>query len=134
MKYITLVLGFFMTMFMGCLAIAQEVKEIAMPEELSDIGGIMDVIAEGIKNSNSLLYGAGITLILVLLIKKYVMPKLSIGNGTLPFISIGVGIIAGLSLAIVNGGTIMEASLAIMSGPLASTLWDAVAKYFFKKE
>lgn len=119
------------TLFIPFIAWAQEIKA---PEQLEDLGGYIPIIIEAFKNGQWLMFGSLIALVATFAVKKYVFPKLKLGSGLLPIVSAVIGVIGGVGLAIANKAEPAEAALAVMSGPLASTLWDAILKYFFKKE
>jgi hypothetical protein len=86
-----------------------------------------------LKSGNFLLAGSLVTLLLVFAIRKYVFPKINIGDGALPIVSIILGMFVGSAGAIIGGATAPQALLAVLSGPLASSLWSSLLKYFFKK-
>lgn len=121
---------FVLLSFLGFAAFAEAVLP---PESVEQAIGFLPILIEAFKNSNWLAFGAGVSLILTFIAKQYVLPKLNLGNGLLPLVSAGVGVIAGVGGAVLAGSTVEAALLAVLSGPLASTIWDAVAKYFFAK-
>jgi hypothetical protein len=115
---------------------AEKVAEVPMleqPMEVGDLSQFFPALLDAYKNSNWLILGAIIALILTLLVRKYVLPMMKLGSGVLPFVSALLGLISGVGLAVANGASLQAASMAVLSGPLASTLWNSGAKYFFKK-
>lgn len=140
MKYL---LTLFLVIFTSLPAWAQEAAvdaskatvtaTLEAPQEVGDVMGFLPVIIHAAQNGQWLLFGALIALVVTFIAKKYILPKLKLGNGLLPLISALVGMVGGVGLAIANGAEPLQASLAVLSGPLASTLWDALIKYFFKK-
>jgi hypothetical protein len=115
-------------LFMPLFAWAQE------PETVAGAGSMLKPIWDAIGNGSYLLAGAGITLILVFVFRKYVMDKIGLGSGVLPLVSAVLGVISGLAVSVWGGANGGEAAMAMLSGPAAGMLWDAVFKYFFKKE
>jgi len=116
------------------LAMAQEIpKIIAQPESVEGLSVFLPAIITAYQSSNWLILGALLAMVVTFLVKKYVLKKLKLGTGILPIISAMVGIVGGVGLAVISGATPQEASMAVLSGPLASTLWASGAKYFFKK-
>lgn len=91
------------------------------------------VLTEAVQNGQYLLAAAALTLIMVVLFRKLLMPRLGLKAGVLPLVSAILGCLTGGSLAILAGANAQQATMAVLAGPLASTLWDALAKYFFKK-
>jgi hypothetical protein len=122
-------LAIFGALFMTACAALPALAQAVDPDPLSYIG----VIWAAIQSGQYLAAGAGVTLILVLLIKKYLLPKLGLGSGILPVVSIVLGIVSGVGMAIMGGAPLGAAIAAAFSGPVASSLWDALIKYFFKK-
>lgn len=129
--------GFYLTTF---AAIAQAAAQVPPPSQvpvatepstIDDVVKMFPLIVEAFKNGQYLLIGALVTLVLVFIFRQYLLPKLKIfTTNVLPLVSAVLGIIVGSSISVVGGASITEALLACLSGPLASTLWQAVAKYF----
>lgn len=107
---------------------------VAEPGSPADVAAFLPALIQAAKQGNWLLVGAIVALILTFLTRKLLLPKLKLGHGALPLISAVIGVVAGVGIAIVGGANLNEASFAVLSGPLASTLWDAAVKYFFKKD
>ena len=122
----------FGTLFLTACASLPALAQVAAPAD-GDIVGYIPAIWLAIQQGNWLLAGAGVTLILTLLVKKFLLPKIGVGNGVLPIVSAVLGIVSGVGMAILGGAPLGAAAAAVFSGPLASMLWDAVVKYFFKK-
>lgn len=126
MRYI-----FFAVIFLlSSLCIAQVIE----PEKIQDALGLLPVLFSFIKNGQWLLAGAAISLIVTFVSRHYIFPKIKVGDGVLPIYSALVGCLAGVSLAVLNNATLGEATIAVMSGPAASLLWDSAVKYFFQKK
>lgn len=104
-----------------------------IPSDLNVVVGFIPVLIAAWKNGQWVLVGAILSLILTFAFRKFLMPSLKLGSGVLPLVSAVLGVVAGVGAAIVGGAELMPAVLAVFSGPLASTLWDAAVKYFFKK-
>lgn len=115
-------------LFMPLLAWAQEPETIG--EATSMLQPIWDMFAQG----KYLAAGAGVTLVLVFVFRKYVMGKLGLGTGILPLVSAVLGVVSGLAVSVWGGASGGEAAMAMLSGPAAGMLWDAAIKYFFNKE
>ena len=107
---------------------------VAEPGDLEQAIGMLPTIIEAAKNSNWLLFGALVSLILTFVVKKYVLPKAGLGNGVLPWVSILLGLLAGVGGAVAAGAKIEAALLAVLSGPVASSLWEMIVQYFVKKD
>lgn len=107
--------------------------QVTEPVDVSGIVGILPAILNAFKNGQYLLAGALVSLILTFVIKTFVLPKVKLGNGVLPIVSALIGCLAGVSIAVANGAEPLAATLAVFSGPVASTLWDSIVKYFFPK-
>jgi hypothetical protein len=119
------------TLFLtGCMALPA-LAQIVPPIE--DPVGYLPALWLAIQNGQWLVVGAIVTLILVLLFKKLVLPKIGLGTGILPIVSAIIGVVTGVGLAIMGGAPLAAAAAAVFSGPLAGLLWDALVKYFFKK-
>jgi hypothetical protein len=127
------VLLFILTFGFAAWALAEEVAKIVEPEKIDQVLGFLPAIVEAFKSGHYLMAGALVSLVVTFGIRQYVLPKLKVADGLLPLISAVVGMIAGVSLAVANQAPIGEAAMAVMSGPLASTLWSGALKYFFKK-
>lgn len=109
-----------------CLAFAQ-----AEPSTIEGAVGLLPAIYAAVKSGNYLLAGASLTLVLVFVVRQYLLPKLSVSASALPVISIVIGILSGAAVSVVGGATLSQAALAMLSGPLASSLWSTAIKYLF---
>jgi hypothetical protein len=107
---------------------------IAEPATIEESLKLIPLLLELFKNGNFLAAGALITLFLVFFLKKYALPKLGLTTAVLPIASAVLGVIAGLSVALLGGANLTQALLAVGSGPTASLLWDAAIKFFVKKQ
>lgn len=99
------------------------------PTDLGSAASFLPAIIAAFKNGQYLAGGALLSLILTWAIKMYILPKLNLGNGWLPIIAAVVGIFGGVGLAVANGGSLGAAALAVLSGPLATALYEAVMQY-----
>lgn len=115
----------------GCLAFAAEVLP---PESAEQVIGLIPTLIELFKNGSYLAFAAGVVMILTFIIKKYVLPKFGLGKGWLPIVAIIIGVLGSWAASVFGGASPLESILAVFSGPTAIALWDAIAKYFFKKE
>ena len=112
----------------GSVVLAQEVLP---PETIDQALGFIPGIIEAAKNSNWVMFGAGVAMVLTWVIKEYVFPKIGLGNALLPWVSLVIGVLSGYGGAVFMGATPEAALLGLMSGPVASMLWAAVGQYFF---
>lgn len=103
------------------------------PESIEQVTGMLQPILALISNGNYLAAAAGITMILVLGFRKLVMPRLGLGVGVLPLVSAVIGVLSGAMVSVYGGATLTQGALAMLAGPAAGLLWDAVIKYFVKK-
>ncbi|SRR5574343_595885 len=109
-------------------ALAQDV--VAEPNVPSLLGSVLKNIATG----QYVMAASALVLILVYLFRKFVLPKLSLGNGVLPYITIALGALVGILSNIVAGvGPAEAANIILISGPGAAMLWDSVFKLMAKK-
>lgn len=112
-------------------AFAQEVSE---PETIDQALGYLPLLIEAFKLGKWPVFGALATLVLVFIFRQFILPKLKIfSTEILPIVSAVLGIFVGLAVALAGGAPIGGALMAVLSGPLASTLWMAVVKYFAPK-
>jgi hypothetical protein len=118
---------FFAGLFMPLFVWATE------PGTVGEATGMLAPIWEAIKNGKYLLAGAGVTLVLVFAFRKFLMDKLGLGTGVLPLVSAGIGILSAIASSLWLGASLPEAGMAVLAGPAAGLLWDAVIKYFVKK-
>lgn len=109
-------------------------QAIGEPGSVEQAVGMLPILVNFAKAGNWLMFGAALSLLLTFAIKKYVLPKVGLGNGVLPLVSIVLGVVAGVGAAVLGGASVQAATLAVLSGPLASSLWDALFQYFFKKD
>lgn len=106
---------------------------IAEPVDANSLAGLMAVLLNFAHNGQYLLAGGVITLIICFALNQYILPKLNLGGAIVPLVSPFIGVISGVGLALANGGKPLAAALAVMSGPLAGHLYEAIAQYFVKK-
>jgi hypothetical protein len=119
------------------IALAQDVGPTPLPVEPQDLDAALNLITLIIshaKDGKYLLAGAAATLVLVFAFRKFAMPRLKLKPGVLPLVSAITGALSGWGIAVMAGATAGQAAVALLSGPIASTLWDALVKYFFKKD
>lgn len=112
------------------VAHADEVAPVPEPDSLEKAIGFIPTIIEAAKSSNWLLFGGLVALVLTFVVKKYVLPKVNLGTGVLPWVSIVLGLLAGVGGAVAAGAKLEAALLAVLSGPLASTIWETIVQYF----
>lgn len=105
-----------------------------IPTEIGKVVGFFPVLIAAWKSGQWLMVGAVLSLMLTFAFRKFLLPSLKLGSGVLPLVSAALGVIAGVGAAIIGGADMASASMAVLSGPLASTLWDSLVKYFFKKQ
>jgi hypothetical protein len=100
------------------------------PQSVDQAVGMLPVLASFWHNGAYLAFGAGVALILCFVLNQYVFPKLKMGPALVPIASGIIGIIAGVGLAVVNGASLQSASLAVLSGSVATHLWESIFQYF----
>lgn len=101
------------------------------PQSVEQAAAFLPTLILLAKNGQWLLFGALLTLVLVFLIRQYVLPSFGLKNPKLlPLVSVILGMLVGVGVAVLGGAKPEAALLASLSGPLASSLWGAVVKYF----
>jgi hypothetical protein len=121
----------YLALFAPLFAWAQAAVDV--PTDLNGVAAFIPALLQAIKSGNWLLFGAFVSLILTYALRTYVLPKMGVGSGALPWISLVIGAVAGIGGAVAGGATLGAAAMAALSGPLASTLWDMVFQYFLPK-
>jgi hypothetical protein len=121
----TLIFG--MLAFLGLAAFAQ----ITQPETVEKAVGLLPMIYEAFKSGQTLMAAALLTLVIVFVVRQYVLPKLNVSAALLPLVSLIVGALSALAISVASGATLQAAAMALMAGPLASSLWSVLIKYFF---
>lgn len=134
MNFFYRLMAFAFVCLLPMITLAQELIQPGEPQDINEVVTLLGTVIKYFKEGQYLLGGAALTLILVFAFRKFVMPKMKLKAGVLPLISAVTGCLVGVSLAILAGATATQALLSVGAGPLASTLWDALIKYFFKKE
>ena len=112
----------------GFMAFAQDVPK--EPGSLQDVAQLLPLLLEFGKSGKWLLFGAALTMVLVFVLRQYVLPKLGLTTKVLPLVSAVLGALVGVAGPLLMGADPKAALLAVLSGPVASTLWQAVFKYF----
>ena len=133
MKAIYGIYAMFAALFFTVIAWAQEVVPVPVPETLDQALGFISGLIVAAQSSNWLAFGAGCAMILTFAVKTYVLPKIGLGNGVLPWVSLLLGAVTGYGGAILAGASHEAAMMALLSGPVASMLWAAIAQYIFPK-
>lgn len=103
------------------------------PQSLDQVVNLLAPIVTFVKNGQYLAAGAAVTLVLVFGFKTFILPRLSLTSAILPLLSAVLGLITGLSIAILGGANFLQAMIAMGSGPAASLLWDSVIKLILAK-
>lgn len=105
------------------------------PQEHIDINATIQSIFDYIQHGKPVMAASAGILILVYLFRRYALPKLQLGNGVLPILSVVLGAIIGvLSQVIVGISPAEAAKIVLISGPGASMFWATVIKLFMKKD
>ena len=106
-----------------------------LPEQNLDINATVQSIFDYIAHGKPVMAAAAGILILVYLFRRYALPKLKIGNGVLPILSLALGGIIGILSQVIAGVPPAEAAkIILISGPGASVFWSAILKLFVKKD
>ena len=121
----TLIFG--MLAFLGLAAFAQ----ITEPATVEKAVSLLPMIYEAFKSGQTLMAAALLTLVIVFVVRQYVLPKLNVSAALLPLVSLIVGALSALAISVASGATLQAAAMALMAGPLASSLWSVLIKYFF---
>lgn len=104
---------------------------IDAPQSIEQAAAFLPTLILLAKNGQWLLFGALLTLVLVFLIRQYVLPSFGLKNPkVLPLVSALLGVLVGVGVAVLGGAKPEAALLASLSGPVASSLWGAIVKYF----
>jgi hypothetical protein len=130
MKKLTLWGTYLFAFFLPLMVFAQTSVPVTDPTDLGGALGFLPTIWAASSHGQWLLAGAFLSIVLTFLVKQYLLPRLNIGNGILPIVSIVIGVVSGAGLAVANGSSLLAAVLATMAGPLGSSLYEAIVKYF----
>ena len=103
------------------------------PDSIDQAIRMIPTLMEAFQQGKFLAAGAGVTLISVFGFRKFILPKIPLGTGVLPLVSALLGVASGVAVSVMGGAAPTQAALAILSGPVASTLWDSLFKFFFNK-
>lgn len=107
----------------------------ASPVVQQDINPLVDQIFSNIASGKWVMAASAFVLLLVYLFRRYLQPKLNLGSGILPWISIVLGVLVGVASGTLGGLPVAEAiKIAILSGPSASTIWSAILKNILHKD
>jgi hypothetical protein len=117
----------FLFMLLPLVASAQEAVDPNMNQ-------VVDAIFQAFSAGKVVAGVSGIVLILVFLFRKYLLPRLGLGNGILPYLAIILSAVIGLLGSILGGMEPSSAAQVILfSGPGAIAFWDAMIKLVTKK-
>lgn len=100
------------------------------PTTIEEAARFIPTLIEFALHGKWLAFGAMATLVLVFLVRQYALPKLGLNTKVLPLVSALLGVLVGVGGAVAVGAEPLAALLAVLSGPLASTLYSAIVKYF----
>lgn len=99
-----------------------------------DLNSLLDAIEASLVGGDKIIAASGIVLLLVHLFRKFALPRLKLGNGVIPYVSIASGLLMGVAADMFAGVSAMEAAkIALLSGPGASLMWDSFFKLMAKK-
>lgn len=130
-------LAFLMGFFYQALAFAQSASPspAGFVEPSVNPGSVMAEVLKDLIFGKKVAAAAGAVLIGVWIFRQYFLPKLNLGSGILPYVSLALGALIGILSAIFGGASPQEAaSIFLLSGPTASTLWSSVFKLLSKKD
>lgn len=106
-----------------------------MADAADDLNHLSDAMLSALGQGKLVVVGAIVVLFLVHVFRKFLMPKLKLGTGFLPYLSIILGLIVGVCSDLINGVSASQAAqIALLSGPGASMLWNSVFKLVAKKD
>lgn len=131
---IAVLFGIFLTPLIAFAQAVPSPSPIAAPVDPNSVVGMLPAIMNMIHNGQYLALGGVITLIVCFVLNQYVLPKIGLGPAVVPLLSTIIGVLSGVGLAVANGGSPMSAALAVLSGPLATHLWEGFAQYLFSKQ
>ena len=133
-------LAFLVSIFLPMVAIAQATPSptsvapiVTEPVSVDQALGMGGLLLELFKSGQYLAAAALLTLVGVFLVRKYVLPKIGLKPGVLPIVSAVLGVLSGSAVALASGAPKDAAVLALLAGPAASQMWDALIRYFFAK-
>lgn len=137
MKKFAPILLFMFLMVIGLVCFAQ-----ASPSPASLVGVVPDQDVNSLVSQIFAAFAAGklavgISAIVVLctfIFRKYVVDAGKLGSGSLPWVSVVLGIVFGIASNVLFGASPAAAASAILlSGPIASSLWSNVLKLVLHK-
>lgn len=106
-----------------------------LPEQALDINATIQSIFDYIAHGKPVMAASAGILILVYLFRRYALPKLRLGNGVLPILSLVLGVVIGVLSQVIAGVPPAEAAkIILISGPGASVFWSSILKLFVKKD
>lgn len=101
---------------------------VAETQNLDQMAGYLSPMVDAYHNGQYLIAAGVLTVIAVSLLKKYVLPSLKVPDWAVPWISNIAGILIGAGISLAGGASPKEALLAVLAGPLASSLYSGGAK------
>ena len=110
---------------------------IAATEAAADpnLNQVVDAIGEAIASGKMVVAVAGIVMILVWAFRKYALPRLGLGSGSLPYLAVLLSAVIGICSAILGGMSVGQAAnVVLISGPSAMALWSGIFSLISKKE
>lgn len=100
-----------------------------LPETLEDAEGLLPALIDAVVAGNYLIAGALLVMLATVAFRQYVMPKLGLGTGALPWANLGIAAIGGVAYYVTTGATPQEAAgLILLSAGLASQIWSLAGK------
>lgn len=125
-------MAFFIFLFLGFvlpagLAIAQTVSIPETPEQASSL---IPVLIDAISTGKWVIVASIVVLVLTLVFRQHILPKLKVGTGVLPWVTIAIAAVNGFAAHLIGGVELKEAAYFILiSGGLASQIWSLGGKY-----
>lgn len=124
MSILTMITLFLFTV----LAFAQQAP--SEPQSIQEAVGYLAPLYGFAKAGQWPMAAACLVMVLVFAFRQYLLPKIGLTTKVLPLVSALLGVLVAVAGPVFVGVSPESAAMAVVSGPMASVLWQAVFKYF----
>ena len=107
-----------------------QVVPVPIPENPADLSGMLPAIVAAVSAGKWVIVGAFAALVGTLVFRQYVLPKLKVSTGALPWVSLAISVLSGLAAHLAGGATWQQAaSVVLVAGGVAGQVWSLGGKW-----
>jgi protein-S-isoprenylcysteine O-methyltransferase Ste14 len=103
--------------------------QVTPPDTLQDAIGLMPALMQAVIGGKWLLAVGGLLMVVTVVVRQYAIPKWNLSSKVLPWVTLGLSLIAGVGAYLFGGLDAKAAAIQMLvAGGLASQMWSLLGK------